>query len=520
MRRFLFALIMFGLVVGGMAEAQGRVRAVITGEVANIRIIPNFGGEPLGQVPGGYLIDPVTARDGSNDWLRFNFNGTEAWVHISTLSIIEGNLDALPIADPRTIPYGGFDRPRAGLTSNTGGQTVTVRDWLRVRSGPSTGYVVLDNIPINEPVIVLGRTIANNWIQVNYNGTLGWVSAEWLNFPPEVTIPGLPVDGIVAERPPGDNSPEEFLGTLQFMLDRLRLAEPSLVAIRTAWADAALTGRASCQPYPAQPSNINIPNPVLSAYFNTLDPLREQFNDAMFNVRLAIQLFIDACNQPGTVNPVGQATAQGALETISLAERQFADLRAQLNVLLPEGPGFGIGECPFEFGGAVEILPVIQLTTIYRVFFDREDYAAGYCFDAIRDQTLRFAVAQEPGGNADLLITVSPLDDPTDFLATGRSTSAESILTLGPLTIPETGRYLLVVSNVVFPEDAALESEVVVYIYPSTSAGLARDPVTGQIIEPIIIPPLQGIPPVQPLPGATPIPGAPPGGTPIPPLNG
>jgi hypothetical protein len=493
---FLFALLL-GVLTANVS-AQGAVQAVITSEVANIRVLPDFGGTPLGQVPGGYFIDNVNARSAGLDWLRFDFNGTEGWIHISTLSVLQGDISALPVADPRSIPYGGFEAPRSGQTSVTGGTTARVRDWLRVRSGPSTGYVILANAPINTEITMHGRTAAGNWIQINYNGTLGWVSSEWLILPSGFQIAALPVDGIVAEAPPGGDAPEAFIGVLRFMRDRLDLAQPSLDTIRAYWTDSALTGRASCQPYPARPTSINIQPSLLAAYFGTLEPLRIQFDDAMFNVTRAIELFIEACDQPGTQNLVGPAQVQGALEIVSLADRQFLDLRRQLNELIPADAEVGPNECIFGFAGAVDILPVISLGQIIAESFDPRNIAVGYCFDAFEGQTLFLEVVQTENSNGNLLATISPFDNPTNFLTVGTSTIAGQVARLGPITIPTTGRYLLVVSNIEFPEGELLDVNLGVIVYDANSGfgGLAIDPVTGEIITPLVIPPL----PTQPSP--------------------
>lgn len=464
--------------------AQG-VRAVVTSEVANIRIFPEFGAEVRGNVPAGFLIEPVTGRSGDNMWLRFNFAGDEGWIHISTLTVLDGDFGALPVRDPRTIPFGGFEAPRAGSSGNFEGPAAQVRDWLRVRSGPGLGYVIIANAPINTQVPMLGRTASSNWIQVNYEGTLGWVSREWLIFSGGFALANLPIDGIVADAPPSGDNANDFIGILQLMRARLDLAQPSLDIIRAYWTDSALTGRAACKPYPARPSDISIQTPLLAANFNTLEPLRVQFNDAMFNVRLSIDLFIDACNQPGTANPVGQATVMGALDVVSLADRQFADLRGQLDALIPPPLDLGAGQCLLSFANSAEVLPIIGVGQLALETFSSRDTVVGYCFDATAGQTLFFDVLQRPGGNAAFLLTVSLFDNPSNFLAVGRSSAGQESLRVGPLVIPQTGRYLLVISNYQFPaEGAALSSSFGALVFESIGTGgggLIYDPASDQI---------------------------------------
>jgi hypothetical protein len=488
MRRFsLFMLLMILGVGVGSVSAHG-VRALVTSDVANVRVIPNFGGTPLGQVPAGYTYFP-NARDATSQWYRFDFNGSEGWLHHSTSTIMEGDVAALPVADPRSIPYGGFESPRSGLTDNTSGPVATVRDWLRVRAGPSTGYAIIANAPINSQVHLLGRTAASNWIQINFSGTLGWVAVEWVIFPADFQISQLPIDGIVAQAPPPGDGGQDYIDVLLLMRDRIEFARPSLVAIRTAWTDAALTGRASCAPYPARPSDIQIPNRLLAVYYERLEPLRVRFNDAMHNIRYAIDLFIDVCNQVGTVNPVGQATVQGALETVSLAERQLDDLRRQLEELIPEPSQPGPDDCLFTFGGAVDILKVIPRGELVIDTITSRRFARGYCFDAHAEDRLAFELLQRPGSNGLLLLTISPLDNPTQFIGVGRMAIPEDLLRVSTVVIPQTGRYLITVSNVGEPAGGGwLQSEYGLYFHVPEAPSLSLDPVTGEIIAPTFIP--------------------------------
>lgn len=496
MRRLGFICFLF--IMGWLtlpANAQG-VQAVVTNEVANVRITPALGSTVLGQVPAGFFYNP-NARDATGQWLRFDFSGEEGWINVTTSAIVQGDISTLPVADPRSIPYGGFEAPRSGTTSVESGPQATVRDWLRVRSGPGIGYVIIANAPINTPVILLGRTAANTWIQVNFAGVLGWVAVEWLIMPAGFDVNSLPVDGIIAEAPPLGDGGQDFIDVLLLMRDRIGFARPSLTTIRTYWTDAALTGRASCQPYPSRPSDIQIPNRLLAVYFERLEPLRVRFNDAMFNIRRAIDLFIEACEQPGTVNPVGQATAQGALEIVSLAERQLDDLLAQLEALIPEPSQPGPDDCLFAFQGAVDILRVVPLGELVLDAIDSRNFAAGYCFDGTAEQRLAFQLLQRPGSNGRLLLTVSPLDDPTDFIAVGRMGQPDQLLRVSTVIIPRTGRYLITVSNVGEPfEGTFLHSEYGLYFNDPDAPELELDPITGEIIAPVFIPFPEG-PPIQ-----------------------
>ncbi len=435
------------LFLTGTLHAQGPVRAVVVNEFANIRIIPAIGADVIATVPSGYAFNIVNARSPDNEWLRVDFNGNEGWVHVATLTILDGSVAALPVADPRTIPYGGFESPRSGstrATSNIRAQLPTT--GVHVRAGPSVGYPIIAEALRYDEFEVFGRTASNGWIQVKFRDTLGWIASQYVLV--TVPIPDLPIDGIVADAPPlSGTGSENLIATLRLLLARLDLAQPSLDRIRASWTDSALTGRASCQPYPPQPSDFNIANDLLAAYYPTLYPIITLFNDAMFNVRKSIDLFIEVCNQPGTGNPVGQATVIGALGIVALADSQFADLRGQISALIPTDRELGPDECLFAFGGEADILPVIRVGQIIIDNFNPRRRATGYCIDLNVGETINIETLQRPNSNVVHRLSISPFDNPTNFVAVGNGSADTGRLLVGPIPIQETQRYLIVLSQ-------------------------------------------------------------------------
>lgn len=497
MRKLAFwPVLLLGLVVLSLGSgltntvlAQSGVRALVINEFANVRIAPAIGAEVRGTVAAGYVFETVTGRSPDNEWIRVDFNGDEGWVNLTPLQIIAGDVGVLPVADPRSIPYGGFETPRAGLTDANSDFAVRMTSGLRVRAGPSTAYPVLADAPINSLVPAFGRTIGNGWVQINFEGTLGWVAARYLEVQNGRSIVELAVDGIIADELPISQAvADDYVATLRLLLDRVNLAQPSLDSIRASWTDAALTGRASCQPYPAKPTDYNVPRPLLAAFYPTLFPLETLFNDAMANLRLAIDLFMQACNQPGTANPVGEATVIGALEVVALADSQFAELRRQITELIPPDRELGEGECLFTFGGESIILPVITPGQLVFDGLTPTRRAVGYCFDATEGQSLLFETLQLEGSNVTHFLSVSPFDNPTNFIATGIASGGTGgvLLSVGPLVIPQTGRYILVLSQANDTE-LPLNGEFAVLITDLANAGattnfLTIDPETGEVI--------------------------------------
>jgi uncharacterized protein YraI len=426
-------------------------QVVVTNETGNIRVAPALGATVIANVPAGSVY-AATGRSADSQWVRIDFNGDEGWVNGTTVAFQVGQIADLPVGDPRTIPYGGFEAPRAGQSSAIGPITADTTDWLRVRAGPGLGYPIIANAPINSTVWLTGRTRSSAWLQVNFNGTLGWVAVRYLAINGTIDLNLLPFEGVVADSPPlAPNTDDNFFGTLRLMRDRLDLAQASLDDLRARWTDAQITGRASCaSAYPPRPSDFNIGNQVLAANYGTLEPLLKDFNDAMGNIRNVLDLFIQVCNQPGGGNPVGIATVTGALEIIRVTDGIFARLRNRLTELIPPDGQIQLqaDECLLTYRLRREVLKIVQPNTAYLDSFNARNQVNGYCFDGRTGQSIVIQFIRTRTSNAAPFIAISPFDNPTEFLSTGRGDSQLGEVTVGPLTLTRTQRYLILIADV------------------------------------------------------------------------
>lgn len=484
-----------GGVVFAQPIPQGSVQIVVNRDNVNVRMAPALGAELAGLVNAGYAT-VANGRSPDNQWLRIDFQGQEAWIGVPVVTVLQGDIAALPIGDPRSIPYGGFESPRSGPTNATSPISGRLANsGLRLRAGPSTAYPVLAN-PLRYTVFpVTGRTANNGWLQVNFEGTLGWVTAGFVEIQNGGDINALPIDGVVASEPPQSaDTRDNYYGILQLMLDRINISQTALDSIRATWTTVALGERSACQNFPPRPTDINIPNPILAAFNETLEPLRVDFNSAMSNLRLAIDLWIEACGQPQPPNGVvGQATVVGALNAVQAADTLFADLRRRLTALIPSF-NLGADECLFTYKEQFDILKVITKGQLVRDQLSPRKTVTGYCFDAVAGDSIRVEVA-EIQGNLSPLISISPFDNPTNFLGVGRNLLGERVITVGPIAITTTGRYLLVVADEQENRQEPLNSDYALLLtnlagVAVINPGLGFDPVTGQLL---VNPPVTGV---------------------------
>jgi hypothetical protein len=67
-----------------------------TNAVMRLRDVPNFAGQQIGRVPWGDIL-PVLGRSSDGGWLQVQFRGTIGWLAVPYVTILEGDVNALPV---------------------------------------------------------------------------------------------------------------------------------------------------------------------------------------------------------------------------------------------------------------------------------------------------------------------------------------------------------------------------------------------------------------------------------------
>jgi hypothetical protein len=433
----------------------------------NVRLIPALGAEVIMTVNAGFSTN-ILARSPDNEWVQVLIDGELGWIGTAVLAVVSGDLNTAPVADPRTIPYGGFGNPRAGLSSVTSATTGKLQNsGLRVRGGPSRSYPVLANAPRYTIFSLLGRTADNLWLQVNFEGTLGWVATNFVELQQGLgVLQTLPIDGIVADSPPlSDSGADTYTDTLKLMLSRVDLAQPSLDSIRNTWTSIALGNRAQCSNFPARPTDYNIPNPVLAPFYVTLYPINTDFNAAMSSLRTAIDLFIDICSRPQPAEGfVGLAVVQNALDAINQTDALFVSVRQRITALLPaEGPIDNDKECLFTFQGRSQRVPRLKVNEPQLVHITAHNFVTGFCFDGGAGQSLRIE-ALKALGNASPRLTVSAFDNATNFIGSGAFDDTTTDVIIQPILITQTGRYIIIMADLDGAPKPPLDGQIAIML--------------------------------------------------------
>ncbi|MBE0690206.1 MAG: SH3 domain-containing protein [Anaerolineae bacterium] len=128
---------------------------------------------------------PITGRNLDGTWYQINVNGQSGWV--SARFATPYNATSVPVVNGSNPPAD------QGGGSNTGLDVTATPYTVNIRQGPGTQFSRLGRLPAGRSAQLLGRNAANQWYQVNYNGIVGWVSAEYVVLPAGANVNSVPV---------------------------------------------------------------------------------------------------------------------------------------------------------------------------------------------------------------------------------------------------------------------------------------------------------------------------------------
>lgn len=169
----------------------------------NLRTAP--GNYPITRLGDQTLLN-VVGRDEAGEWLAVETARFEGWM---ATSVVRGDFDLafLPVIEPPEVVV-GFQ----------GGVLATVRTAqpARLRTGPGTSFDEVAVLRDGDLVTAIGRTLTSDWIQVEREGTLGWLARVLLSTEGELvdlpvveegvsTLPGIE-DGLLAVVAPDTNA--------------------------------------------------------------------------------------------------------------------------------------------------------------------------------------------------------------------------------------------------------------------------------------------------------------------------
>ena len=161
--------------------------ARVTAGKLNVRSAPNSSAPVVTQVRFGEQY-PVFGKSADSRWYLIDVFGTQGWASASYLRVDRpGNVPVVnasaQVPPPTSVP-------------GTSGFIVTATPYnVNVRSGPGTEFSRVATMPVGATAQVIGRNASSTWWQVNYNGIVGWASAEYAVLQQNANINAIPVTG-------------------------------------------------------------------------------------------------------------------------------------------------------------------------------------------------------------------------------------------------------------------------------------------------------------------------------------
>ncbi len=160
------AYLQYDLIPIGAAPPPTGATATVTTPLLNVRNAPNpVTGAIVTRISQGQTY-PVLGRNADSSWLQLHVNGIIGWVN--SRFVTTTNLQNVPVTDVSTQP--------------TGAMATVTAFFLNVRNAPNpfTG-AILTRIRRGETYPVVGRNADSSWLQLNVNGTIGWVNRRFVS---------------------------------------------------------------------------------------------------------------------------------------------------------------------------------------------------------------------------------------------------------------------------------------------------------------------------------------------------
>lgn len=140
----------------------------------NLRAAPDLNSAILEVIPYNTPVQAI-ARSANSSWIEIKVGTRRGWV-AAWLVVMRGDINVLPISRTAAAPA-----PAARSTAPAPTSTVTILTPYQVnlRAAPNLEAETVAVVPFNQLLTAVGRNAGNNWIQVSYEGSTGWVAA-WI----------------------------------------------------------------------------------------------------------------------------------------------------------------------------------------------------------------------------------------------------------------------------------------------------------------------------------------------------
>ncbi|WP_055069923.1 SH3 domain-containing protein [Clostridium massiliamazoniense] len=129
----------------------------------NVRTSPSTSGNVITAIPNNVVVSVI---ESSNGWYKVNYNGTTGWIYGAYTKVISST------GKPEN------NTPESKPEQNQAMKVkVNSPIGLNLRAGATTNSAVITVLPNNVVVNVIESS--NGWYKVSYNGSVGWIFAQY-----------------------------------------------------------------------------------------------------------------------------------------------------------------------------------------------------------------------------------------------------------------------------------------------------------------------------------------------------
>lgn len=154
------------------------VTALVNTSTLNVRSAPTTSGLVLTKITRGQVYS-VIGKNPDSSWVKLSINGQQGWA--SAAYLVVSNIGGVPVVD--TAPVG----------VNPTDTLVRTYARLNFRSAAATSASVLEVLPANVTLKVIGRTSDSAWLKVSYSGREGWVARAFVITLTPLNLAAIPV---------------------------------------------------------------------------------------------------------------------------------------------------------------------------------------------------------------------------------------------------------------------------------------------------------------------------------------
>jgi uncharacterized protein YraI len=174
------AFLNYTLTLVDTAAAPTGAIASVTAATLNVREAPSTRSDVMTRIRRGETY-AIVGRNADSSWWQVNVNGTIGWVFGRFVNT--ANTASVPITDASFVAA----PPSTGIIG-------TVNTTAIVRGQPGNRFAFLALLRNGDTVEIVGRNANGTWLQVKFDGVVGWISANLVNMDSFVSVNQLPVN--------------------------------------------------------------------------------------------------------------------------------------------------------------------------------------------------------------------------------------------------------------------------------------------------------------------------------------